>query len=361
MLPMSGSHDEALTGEYGELCTMLITKGADPNALDSENWTPLAYFLRAMHITSVRWFEDVLCDAVVRWGQCLQDAGVSLPAYVVTENCLQSRLGSAASDLRVHSNDYPWTCKLVILETLTLAIEVGFSVERPLWRYSPIPGTWGRDKYQLEKIGWIPVSYFEGADCILWRQTESLYANLPPILIREDRTSFSEQSAVVAWREWANGVQDDHGFVCMTLQRPPGASRERGRVRWAMSLPLPMITRDNTLDPDDQCLIFQATLNPWMSHPHWCPLDLTWKSAYRATNDHWGSCRRCMLGRCDDGEPDLLSSRHWEVKLLDDESNVEIARRFTDRFRPKWRHIVEENRGRRQRQAELGISAASMP
>jgi hypothetical protein len=64
-----------------------------------------------------------------------------------------------------------------------------------------------------------------------------------------------------------------------------------------------------------------------------------------------------MLGQCDDGEISLLSSRYWEVELLDDESNIETARRFTNRFRPEWRPVIEENRRRRQRCAELGIPA----
>jgi hypothetical protein len=107
----------------------------------------------------------------------------------------------------------------------------------------------------------------------------------------------------------------------------------------------------------ERCLIFMGTADGWISNPHKCPLDLTWKSTYCTTNDWRLSRRRCMLGRCDDGEPDLLHSRHWEVKLLDDESNIEIARRFTDRFRPEWRHIIEENHRMRQRRAELGMSA----
>jgi hypothetical protein len=63
-----------------------------------------------------------------------------------------------------------------------------------------------------------------------------------------------------------------------------------------------------------------------------------------------------MLGRCDDGESELLYSSHWEVQLLDDESNLEIARQFTDRFRPEWRDIVEENHRKRQRRIELGMT-----
>lgn len=335
---------------------MLIAKGADPHALDSENRTPFTCVLSAMHIGNQSWFDYDLCDAVMQWGQYIQDAGVSLHAYVATENSLQSRLGSAALNLRVWWRGNPWNCRLVVTGTLTLAIEVGFSVSRPLWQYSPPPGAWRKERYQLLKIGWLPESYFEGDSCILWQQAENLSIALQPELIRPYEILWFEEWATCAWRAWTTGVQDDHGFVSMTLQQSPGMSRKRGRERRAASLPPPITKLDgNHRSPDGHCSISQVIADPWMSDPHRCPLDLTWKSTYRATNGDRASRRRCMLGRCDDGEPDLRFSRHWEIKLLEDEKNFEIARRFTDRFRPEWRYIVEENHKRAQRRAELGM------
>lgn len=64
----------ALQREYGKLCTMLIADGADPNALDSENRTPFTCVLRAIDNYD-GWLTDDLCDAVVQWGQHIQDAG----------------------------------------------------------------------------------------------------------------------------------------------------------------------------------------------------------------------------------------------------------------------------------------------
>lgn len=342
---------------YGELCMMLIANGANQNALDSKKRTPFACLLRALQTKMDSWFDSDLCDAVAQWGQCIQDAGVSLYAYVLAENRAQSRHGSAASNLRIRCKEHPWACRLIILKASTLAIEVGFSVPRHLWQYNPPPGSWRNEDHRLEKIGWIPYSYFEGDDCILWQQVESRRINLPPLPVCPYQVSSLGESISRAWEEWFTGVQDDHGFVCMTLPRPPSVTRERGRTRRAASLPPPTTVPDRFPQvPNEQRIIYQFAGGRWISEPHRCPLDLKWKSAYCSTNDIWASRRRCMLGRCDDGEPDLLDSRHWEVDLLDDESNIEIARRFTDRFRPEWRSIVEENHIRRQRRAELGMS-----
>jgi hypothetical protein len=351
-------HYEALHREYGELCKMVINKSADLHALDSENRTPFTFLLRALHTGHECWFDYDLCDAVEQWGQYVQDAGVSLYAYAAAENCLLSRFDSVASNLRIHAKGHPWTCRLVITETLTLAIEVGYSVSRPLWQYNPPPGSWRREGYQIEKIGWEPVPYFEGDEFRFWQQAENSGILLPPELIRPYEPSLFREWAASAWRNWFTGVQDDHGFVCMSLQRLPGRSRERSRVRRAASLPPPTTVLDESYGrPDGQCYVNQATAESWTSNPHKCPLDLTWKSTYCAKNEYYDSRRRCMLGRCDDDKPELLRSRHWEVKLLDDEKNIEVARRFTDRFRPEWRHILEDNHRRAQRRAELGISA----
>jgi hypothetical protein len=342
--------------EYGELCKMLMTKGAVLHALDSEDRTPFTCVLRAMHLGDECWSNNQLCNALVQWGQYVQDAGVSLHAYVAAENSLQSRLGSAASNLRIRSKGRPWNCMLVVTEISTLAIEVGFSVLRPLWQYSPPPGAWKRERYQLEKIGWSPEFYFEGDECTLWQQAETLSIDLQPELVRLHETPWLRYAAW-AWQNWARGVQDDHGFVCMSLQRLPGRSRERSRVRRAASLPPPTTVLDEIdRTPDGQWCISYLTAGDWTSDAHRCPLDLAWKSSYRASNDFWASRRRCMLGRCDDGESELLYSSHWEVQLLDDESNLEIARQFTDRFRPEWRDIVEENHRKRQRRIELGMT-----
>lgn len=138
VVPVSSKDEKALQREYGELCTMLMNKGADPNALDSDNRTPFTCFLRAMHATFDYWAEDDLCIAVVRWGQQIQAADVSLHAYVEAENCLQSRYGSGASNVRIRHRGNPWMCRLIISEISTLDIEVGYSISRPLWQYSTL-------------------------------------------------------------------------------------------------------------------------------------------------------------------------------------------------------------------------------
>lgn len=348
----------AMSRQYGELCMILIVNGADRNALDSEKRTPFVCLLRALHTGMAYWLESDLCDAVAQWGQYIQDTGVSLHAYVLAENLAQSRHGSAAPNLSIRCcKGYPWTCRLIISETLTLAIEVGFSIPHRVWQYNPPPGTWRKENHGLDKIGWEPFGYFEGDDYVLWQQVEDSNLDLPPLPFCPYKASSFTENAAQAWEEWFTGVQDDHGFVCMTMQRPPQVPQERRRTRRAASLPPPTTMLEwLSQTPDEQYIICQSTEDRWVSNPHICPLDLKWKSAHRSTNDGWASRRRCMLGRCDDGEPYLLETRHWEVKLLDDESNIEITRRFADRFRPEWRHVVEENY-RRQRWAELGIPA----
>lgn len=67
-----------------------------------------------------------------------------------------------------------------------------------------------------------------------------------------------------------------------------------------------------------------------------------------------------MLGRCDDWEPNLLGTDYWEVELLEGEDNVEIARRFVDRFRPELRDILDDNHERARRRAELGMVSSTM-
>jgi hypothetical protein len=54
----------------------------------------------------------------------------------------------------------------------------------------------------------------------------------------------------------------------------------------------------------------------------------------------------------------LLGTDHWEVRLIEDGSNIEAAKRFTERFRPEWRGIVDENEKRAKLGTRLGIGPA---
>jgi hypothetical protein len=270
----------ALRNDYMKLIAMLITMGTDVHALTSENETPFTCVVGAMHSGYNGWFENELHDAVVQWVQVIQDAGVLLHAYVVAENDLQSRLCSAASKLRMYCNyDYrkPWMCRLVVSKTTTLALEVGLTMLRPLWQYTPPPGAWGTERYQPETIVWQPQCYFEGDDCIVWQHTEdveimSALRHLGPYQI-----SSLEKSAYDAWREWAFDVQDDHGFIATTLQRRPTLPGPQGRMRRAASLPPPMTMRKiYSAGPGEQCCLAPKLENSWVSNPHRCPLDLAW-------------------------------------------------------------------------------------
>ena len=83
---------------------------------------------------------------------------------------------------------------------------------------------------------------------------------------------------------------------------------------------------------------------------HRCPLNMSWKYSSDSFYSESNSIRRCMQGRCDDWEPSLLGTSHWEARLIEDGSNMESARKFTERFRPEWRGIIDEN----ERGAKLG-------
>lgn len=348
---------KALEKGYGWLCAKLLARGADPHALSSTNETPFTCMLQAMRSSHEFWFENKLQGAVLEWGNLIQEAGVSLNTFVEMENLILANSGSTAANLRLYDMGDPWTYRLTVLESTLLVIEVGHSIECPLWLYCPPPGTWELATFQINKMIWSPSAEFEGDEWSLWKQVEDLVIKLPPALIRpfQARESFST-SISESWHSWVHGAQDDHGFVAANFRQgdKESLSGKPGRRRRAASLPPPITMVDEHRDPVEESYLSHSQRS-WMVVPHKCPLDLTWKSTY--CNDDWTiSRRRCMQGRCNDGEPSLLGTSHWEVKLLEDKENVEIARRFTDRFRPEWRHIVEENHQRALRRAELGMS-----
>jgi hypothetical protein len=261
----------------------------------------------------------------------------------------------------------PWTYRLLMVETTTLAMEVGASLIYRVWEFHPPPGAWNRKSGQIDKVIWPPIYEIDGDDWYLWQEADEIVINLAPkILLEVSLMPPLAESISASWKELLGGFQDDHGFVATIVKQASTISGKQKQRRRAASLPPPitMYGRLNRPAPVAESELFCHS-SRWLTEPHKCPLHLTWKLVEPSENTHVTDYRRCMQGRCDgDNDPDWSDSDgwresdHWEAQLLKDERNVDIARRFTDRFRPQWRGIVEENHLKAQRRAELEIAVA---
>jgi hypothetical protein len=351
---------------YGNLLVKLITAGADVHALDSRNRTPFA----CMSLTSHTWSVLSLANATKKWGDLLQEAGVSLERFLEHENHSILKHDNIPVGLRIHDLGRLWTYRLLTVDTTTLAMEVGGSLICPIWEFHPPPGAWNRKAGQIDKVIWPPTYERDGRDWYLWQETDGIVINLAPKLLLDSEVSLMPSSLAksisASWKGLLDGVQDDHGFVATIVQRASTISGKQKQRRRAASLPPPttMYGRHHRPEPVAESELF-CRLSRWLTEPHKCPLHLTWKLADPSEITHVTDYRRCMQGRCDgDNDPDWSDSDgwresdNWEAQLLKDERNVDIARRFTDRFRPQWRGIVEENHLKAQRRAELEIAVA---
>ena len=340
---------------YGDLMVTLIRDGANLHALDYANETPFTYMLKGSCYGIHEWEPGLLRGAIQRWGTLMQDAGCCLPAYAEMENRLHA--SNAATKLKIWRMGNLWSYKLVVSGTSTLVLEVGGSLQLPIWEFRPPPGSWRRCVSRIDRIIWPPSPWHEGMDWDLWRKTNDFVLKLPLVRLRSPEPSHSlAESIARSWHQWVKGTQDDHGFVATTMQRSSRALKARSKRHRALSLPPPRTMLDKTSNKriEERDLNFMAY--HWMPTPHKCPLDLVWKSAYPLDGFFHIESRLCMQGRCGDGQADLLGTDHWEIALLGDDSNMEIAKPFMARFRPEWVSIVEDNARKAQRRVELGIS-----
>jgi hypothetical protein len=350
----SQEDDERRSKEYSELMVRLITHGADIHAKNSTDETPFVCMLRGPYPGLWNWESENLCAAIERWGHILQEMDISLPAFAEVENRNQAR--NTASKLRVTDMNDIWTYRLVVVEELTLAIKLGASLQCPIWEYRPPPGLWTTSKYHIDRITWDPRPDEE--DSYLWQASNTPQIRLAPTLLRPPKTPSSfTRSVIRSWRDYICGAQDDHGFVATTERRRFEREFKRSCRHRSASLPRPatMLDGSNYLAASKD-LIWDW--DHWMAPPHICPFSLTWVSPYQYHRD---SLRRCMRGRCD--EPDFYSivSDHWQATLLDDEDNIELAKRFTGRFNPGWLGILKERHKRAQRWSEIGITGSDVP
>lgn len=347
---MDGREEELRQREYGEFSMKLIVAGADMHALDDADQTPFAYMLRSC----TTWRSEGLATATQRWGNILQEAGGSLQAYMEHENRLLANFDIFAAGVHIYDGlGGIWTCRLTILESSILAIEVGGSVICPIWEYRAPPGAWRQNASQVNKIIWPPDPRCDNYDRYLWRKAKDLVIKLSPTLLNAAPSSL--EVSISTWRELATGSQDDHGFVASSSQRASNTSDQRRPRRRAISLPPPitMVHEEYGLPVAETSLRFDR--GHWLSQAHKCPLYLCWRSMCRSGRyDGLNRYRWCMLGLCGGAKPNLVDTDHWEAQLLTDEGNLEIARRFIARFRPEWKEILERNHMEAQWRTELG-------
>lgn len=343
-------HYERRPKEYSELIAMLITHGADVHALNSRYETPFARMIQGPHPGIWNWEPEDLCAAIARWGLILQEVCISLPCFADMENRLQSE--NAACSLMISGMKNVWTYKLVVLDGPTLAIEVGGSLQCSLWKYCPPPGVWTTTStYQIDRIMWDPK--FEEDDWYLWQQCDTPEIHLAPKLLLPPKTPchFAE-SVIQSWEEYFYGTQDDHGFVAMTERRCIKRARTQLFRRRSSSLPPPATMLNGAHFLSSRTKVNWNYIH-WVSPPHRCPLNLTWMPTRVDLLS-----RTCMRGLCGEENSSLVHGDHWEAQLLRDENNIEIARRFTKRFRPEWIEILAQNHARARQRAEIGISVA---
>jgi hypothetical protein len=338
-------------GTYAKLAVQLIKMGADLHALDYTRGTPFSFMLQAMYKShSVLWTRSGLAETVRYWG-CVVSSGYDLDAFARRENSLQSQLCEDVRSIRIKGISNVWMYRLSVSKASELTIEVEGSLVIRLWQFRPPPGAWGISASQVDRIPWKPDPYFEGDDYYMWRVADRIISRSTPISMREKKPPASSFAKHIldALEVWIRGVQDDHGFVAMKSRDCAGPNRERKRLRRAASLPeLPTLIDGRSIYPtESDGLQFRGG---WLTKAHKCPLNMSWKYSSDSFYSESNSIRRCMQGRCDDWEPSLLGTSHWEARLIEDGSNMESARKFTERFRPEWRGIIDEN----ERGAKLG-------
>lgn len=346
-------------GPYGKQSVKLIHAGADCHALDSTFGTPFARVMQQSYLQGYQLStRSSLAEIVRHWGYVVGSA-CALDWYVERENSLQARRGDRAPHFRVQGISNIWTYKLLVSDSSELMLEVEGSLQIPMWEFRPPPGAWERTCSKVDRIPWKPSPYFEDDAQFFWQLVGRVISRPTPILMREDQlTGLSlTKSFLDAMEEWIRGVQDDHGFIATKSRECRARLSEHKRRRRSASvpaLPIPVEGRSMYSTEDTG----YSTRGHWASRAHKCPLGMCWKYSCDSFPSEPNSFRRCMQGRCDDWEPIFLDTNRWQVKLIEEQSNVKIARRFADRFHPEWRNIVDENYMKARRGIMLGPGPA---
>lgn len=338
------------SGAYAELCRKLIAIGADLHTLDFERGTPFSCMMRTPYLSfPAPWIRTRLAQMVRCWGNIVRSA-CALGAYAERESLLQSQFGDYIRKLRVEGISDIRSYRLSVSESSDLIIEVKGSLPTQLWEFRPPPGAWRTTTSRIDRVPWKPSPYYEGDEYYLWQAADRVISKPMPILMREEKPSTPSLATnfLKAWKDWITGVQDDHGFIATRSRGRMDSDRRHKKSRRAASVPAfqPLVDDQSVYPTGDRGLWFPGR---WISRAHKCPLDISWKYSSDGWPSEDDSHRRCMQGRCDDREPELLATDYWEARLLGDMHNVKIARRFIGRFRPEWRGNLEERHRKDQR------------
>jgi hypothetical protein len=341
-------------GTYAGQAVELINMGADLHALERTRGTPFSCVLQASSEIPEHRTTSRLAETVRHWGYIVGSAS-SLELYAERENSLTTQLGDQLNKVCVDGISNIGMHRLSASNGSDLTIEVDGSLQIQIWEFRPPPGAWDRTVSNIDRVPWRPSAYFEGNNYYLWQAAGRILTRSMSMHMREIEPKPGSLAGSIsdALKEWIEGVQDDHGFAAMKSRRSIAPHVGHSNRRRAASLPpLPTPIDDRSLRTNEN--IGFRFPRKWLSKAHKCPLDMRWKYASYcsdATREQ-DSVRRCMQGRCDDWVPDLLYKNRWEVELLKDQSKVDIARKFADRFRPLWRSIVDATNMRAQRRSD---------
>jgi hypothetical protein len=338
---------------YAKLSVQLISMGADLHATDSTHETPLSCMLQDRYHSHSRIWPFELARLVRRWG-CAIGSVCNLRSYADRESSLQAQRGYRFHGLRLEGFSEIQSYRLSVSEATILIIDVTGSLSSVLWKFCPPPGAWERTAHRIDLVSWRPTAYFEGESHYMWQEADCVSRSLEASFSEEVegpslKTSFSD-----ARYELISGVQDDHGFVAAQWRGRTIRPTKHHMRRQAASLPPPQFLVDDAFNPFEDLEL--GSFSEWIRRAHKCSLDMSWKRSWDGLRGQLDTRRRCMQGRCGDWEPVLLGTDFWEAKLLEDTDNIEIARRFTDRFHPEWRSVLEENHRKAQRRLELGLN-----
>ena len=346
-------------GTYGEHSVKLINAGADCNALDNTFGTPFSSVVERSYFQGYQPpTRSELAEIVRYWGYVVGSA-CTLDSYVERENLLQARRGDRTPNFHIKGISKIWTYRLSVSDASELTLEVEGSLQMPIWEFRPPPGAWERTRSKVDRIPWKPSPYFEGDAQFFWRPVGCITSRNTRIHMREQeptKTSLTK-SFLDAMEDWIRGVQDDHGFIATKSRECRGRFSEHRRRQRATSVPaFPIPAEGRSIHSTENSGF--SIRGHWVSKAHKCPLDMSWKYSCDSFPGERNSFRRCMQGRCDDWEPSLLDPHRWQAGLLEDEGNVNIARRFADRFYPEWRSVVDENYMKVRRGMMIGCGPA---
>jgi hypothetical protein len=364
---------------YASLASELVRMGSDIHALwyapvseygeihprDSD---PFINFLRGRRHKDLAswgvwpsWSRESLSNAVNRWGQMLVAGGHSLVNYVATENRFLSRRHW------IDACHCSWTfspTKLAVLKDGTLSVQVIDIVKLPVWKAEPIhvPGAWPVVSTSSSTIIWDPEAEDE-SDGFQWSRGASLeiVSDLHQVwpLDRRDRTSdLADWALKTRWKLIHSATQDDHGTLAIAITREIRSchvhSRKQSRRRSASLPPFPAKSKYDHLRRQDHEPL-ESTVYPSRSGTyavHKCALDGRWSDSSHYTV----SLRDCMRSH----QRAWWSADHesrpkwgWEQDLLTNANLVRVARRFAERFHPRFVYMVDEASQRAVERAQL--------